>query len=217
MMKPLLTVIFLIFYTHTILSNNQQVNDTIKAEENYMRAAELIYSGDFSEAVQLLKISSGLWEKLYTAESYEYGVAENALGVAYNNLGSFDSAIEHFLNVEKVYKSEPNMEFAIAILYNNIGNVYFNKLNYNTAAEYYENAINLLENQKLSDRTYIADIYYSLANANHKLKKYSEAVRIINEQYANADINTKILLISLQSTIYEDIKNYDKSYESHKK
>ncbi len=180
MMKPLLTVIFLMFYAHTILSNNQQVNDTIKAEENYMRAAELIYSGDFSEAVQLLKISSGLWEKLFTKESYEFGIAENALGVAYNNLGSFDNALEHFLKAEKAYKSEPNMDIFIARLYNNIGNVYFNKLNYKTAADYYENAINLLENQKLSDRTYIADIYYSLANANHKLKKYKYAISIID-------------------------------------
>src|SRR5690554_6136969 len=150
MMKPLLTVIFLMLYTHTILSNNQQVNDTIKAEENYMRAAELIYSGDFSEAVQLLKISSGLWEKLFTKESYEFGIAENALGVAYNNLGSFDNALEHFLKAEKAYKSEPNMDIFIARLYNNIGNVYFNKLNYKTAADYYTNAIDILEKNKLS-------------------------------------------------------------------
>ena len=217
MMKPLLTVIFLMLYTHTILSNNQQVNDTIKAEENYMRAAELIYSGDFSEAVQLLKISSGLWEKLYTKESYEFGIAEDALGIAYNNLGSFDNALEHFLKAEKAYKSEPNMDIFIARLYNNIGNVYFNKLNYKTAADYYINAIDILEKNKISDSSSIAGIYYSLANANHKLKKYKYAISIIDEQNTKANSDTKIMFWNLRAMIYEDLKEFNKSYNDYRK
>ena len=73
------------------------------------------------------------------------------------------------------------------------------------------------DRNKISDSSSIAGIYYSLANANHKLKKYKYAISIIDEQNTKANSDTKIMFWNLRAMIYEDLKEFNKSYNDYRK
>ena len=125
-------------------------------------------------------------------------------------MGNLDKAIEHFLYAEEAYlielaKNDP----AIARLYNNIGNVYFNKINYGTASEYYQNAIEIYKNQQNVDKQGIADIYYNLANINFKVRNYVRALKMIEDFMSDAYSDTKMDFYSLKAAIYQELNQFN--------
>lgn len=215
-MKILFLLSLSLFSVSKLNSDSQRIKDSIQARLTYQNATNLIINGQYAEAIDTLKISSEFRHKLYSKESFEYGIVQNALGISYRNLGNMDKAIEHFLNAEKAYLNELDKnDVALARLFNNIGNVYFNKLNFGTSSEYYKKAVEIFENQTETDKPGVADIYYSLANTNFKLRNYAEALAIIENHYAEAYSDTKLFFLSLRAAIYQELKKFDEAYNSY--
>jgi CHAT domain-containing protein/tetratricopeptide (TPR) repeat protein len=214
-------LLFISFFSISVVlytsAENQHINDSTLAEQTYFEAANLIRNGLYSGAIKPLKISLEIREKLYSKESYEFGLVHNALGITYRNLGNLNKAIEHFLYAEEAYLSVLDKNnLAIARLYNNTGNVYYNKLNYGTASDYYQKALNIFENQDEIDKAGIADVYYSLANTHFRLIKYNEALNIIDKYNTQAYSDTKLYFLSLKAAIYQELNQFNEAYSSYR-
>lgn len=217
-MRTKTTILLLIFINlHSLISANYNVfvSDSIRAINSYNSGIIFFRNSNYQEAIDSFNISAKIREKLYSKNSYEYGVVQNALGITYKNLGNLNKSIEHFTLTEKAYLSESENNIAIARLYNNIGNVYFSKLNFLTALDYYQQAADIFESQIEKDLQGLADINYSIANTFFNLKRYQNALSIIDKNHINAYPDTKILYSSLQSVIFQEINNYKKAYGSY--
>lgn len=216
MMKTFLIIFLSLLLYLPSYPDNQYHNDSIRATQSYRNASILIRNGNYLEAIDTLKYSARLRENLYSKKSYSYGLVQNALGISYRNLGNLNKALESFLIAEKAYLNElEKNNLAIARLYNNIGNVYFNKLNYGTAAEYHQNAVDIFKSQQEIDEPGLADIYYSLANTYFELRKFDEALNIIEDYQQNAFPDTKLFFLSLKAVIYHELNQINKANNSY--
>jgi CHAT domain-containing protein/tetratricopeptide (TPR) repeat protein len=207
----------LIIVSSISANNNAFTADSIRAVNTYSSGMKFFKNSNYKAAIDSFLTSAQIREKIYSKESYEFGVVQNALGITYRNIGSLDKALEYFLNAESTYlRSLGENSLSIARLYNNIGNVYFSKLNFETASDYYKKALDIFENQDEIDLPGIADIYYSLANTNFKLKNYYDALYIVDKYSSQAYPDTKLYFLSLKAAIYQELEIYDKAYKSYK-
>ncbi len=215
-MKSYLILITVVFLTLNLYSNNQYINDSINALQSYRNAANLIRNGNFSGAIDSLKISAALREKLYSNQSFDYGVVQNALGISYKNLGNLDKAIEHFLLAEAAYKSlSSENEMAIARLYNNIGNIYKSKLIFKTALDYYNNALEIYSRYKQNPDADIAEIYYSITHNYYLQNNYTAVLEIVDEYYPYAYDDTKMYFLSLKAASLKELKRNKEAYKAY--
>jgi CHAT domain-containing protein/tetratricopeptide (TPR) repeat protein len=201
----------------SISANNDTFTaDSLRAVNTYNSGIKFFKNSNYKAAIDSFLTSAEIREKIYSQNSYEYGVVQNALGITYRNIGSLDKALGYFLKAESTYlKALDKNSLSIARLYNNIGNVYFNKLNFETASDYYKNALDIFENQDEIDLPGIADIYYSLANTNFKLKNYYDALYFVNKYSSQAFSDTKLYFLSLKAAIYQELNQYDKTFDSY--
>ncbi|MBW6536370.1 MAG: CHAT domain-containing protein [Mariniphaga sp.] len=162
-------------------------------------------------------VSAVIREKIYTKKSYEFGIVQNALGITYKNLGNLDKSIEYFLNAEEAYSFNFNEnELALARLYNNVGNTYKDKLNFETALNYLERAVNILMNKNENEQD-IADFYYNIAEIHYKLRNYKNALEIIETYYSQAHSDTKLFFLSLKAASFQEMKEYSQAFNSYQK
>ena len=207
----------LIIFAIPCKSNSKPIlnNDSIRAVDSYSSGRNFFSNSNYQAAIDSFLISSLLRKKLYTEKSFEYGIVQNALGITYKNLGDFNKSIEHFLLAESAYKSEiKNNSLAIARLYNNIGNVYKDKLSFETALDYLERAVNILINKNDNEQD-IADFYYNIAEIHFKLRNYQNALKITEKYYSQAYSDTKLFFLSLKAAIYQELNQYDKTFASY--
>ncbi|RIH63012.1 CHAT domain-containing protein [Mariniphaga sediminis] len=216
-LRPTFFLLILLIPSTLLNANNKTLNtDSIRAINTYKTASYLIRENNYTEAIDSLKISSALWEKIYSKDSYEYAITQNVLGISYRNLGNFDKAIEHFLLAEQSHLavSSPN-KMAIARLYNNIGNVYKDKLNYGTALEYFQRAISIYSTVKEDLVSDIADVQYNIAENYYKQDKYYKVLEIIEQYYDHAYSDTKLFFLSLKAASLKELELNDEAYKSY--
>jgi tetratricopeptide (TPR) repeat protein len=211
-----LILLFTLLASLRSYSGNQHVNDSINARETYIRATVLIRNGEFSQAIETLKISLSYREKVFTKESHEYGIVQNALGVSYKNLGNLDKAIEHFLLAEKTYKSISfENDLAIGRVYNNIGNIYKSKLVFNTALDYYQRALDIYSKiENISDAE-IAEIYYSITHNYYLQNNYQNVLDLTEKYYPLAYDDTKMYFLSLKAASLKELKRNKEAYAAY--
>jgi CHAT domain-containing protein/tetratricopeptide (TPR) repeat protein len=211
-----LILLFTLLASLRSYSGNQHVNDSINARETYIRATVLIRNGEYSQAIETLKNSLSYREKVFTKESHEYGIVQNALGVAYKNLGNLDKAIEHFLLAEKTYKSISfENDLAIGRVYNNIGNIYKSKLVFNTALDYYQRALDIYSKiENISDAE-IAEIYYSITHNYYLQNNYQNVLDLTEKYYPLAYDDTKMYFLSLKAASLKELKRNKEAYAAY--
>src|SRR5690554_1328676 len=147
-MKHLLNLIIPIFLFISNHTSAQHDADSLKASNSYKNATILIRNGLYSTAIDSLKYSAIIREKIYSRHSEEYGIVQNALGISYKNLGNIEKSLEHLVLAEQAFSNSiEDNHLQLARVYNNLANVYKSKLDYGTALDIYNRAIEI--NRKL--------------------------------------------------------------------
>src|SRR5690606_1112412 len=93
--------------------------------------------------------------------------------------------------------------------------VYFSKLNFLTALDYYQQAADIFESQLEIDTQGLADINYSISNTLFNLRKFDEAILIIEDNKEKSYSDTKLFYLSLKSAIYQELRDFEKAYNSY--
>jgi CHAT domain-containing protein len=211
-----ITILIIIISSCVLKANNQDfTKDSILMENYYNAAMERYASGFYPEALDSFRYSYEIAKQILDNNHPNLRKINNALGITYRTIGQFDNAIKHFLLVEHSYLAAPEgYELAIARLYNNIGNVYYNKFSYVVALEYYQRAADIMRQEEMNYE-WIADIYYSIANIHYELHNNKKALEIINNYYSHAGMETKLYFFNLKSAVLQELNDIDGAYKSY--
>jgi tetratricopeptide (TPR) repeat protein len=72
----------------------------------------------------------------------------NMIGVTYRRLGTLEKAEEMYLKVLEIQEISPDADFLPSVIYNNLGNIYFEQKKYTKALKVYEKALKTIKKKK---------------------------------------------------------------------
>jgi len=139
------------------------------------------------------------------------------LGAIYNKLNMSDSAL-YFLYQGLAIANAHKGEVEFASLYNNMGNAYFKKKEYQKALDYFSK--NLAEHQIVNDADEIWLDKLNIADVYIELKQFDSATIYANDalklSLASGSLSNQKDSYALLTKLYDATKNYTKAYETQK-
>lgn len=151
--------------------------------------------------------------------SYQYGVAHsyNRIGITYQVLGIYDSALLHLMNSLEIWESKKD-SFEIANVLNNIGIVYDEKGMDDQAITYYTNSLRIYE--ALNTPPGMAKVYNNLGIIYKKNRQYDKVISYYLKSlkiYEEMDHGFGIAATKGNlGSAYLELKKYDLSIEYSK-
>jgi len=217
--KILLYLVLYIFTSYYLTASNQEFkSDSIKARSLYLKGIALARVQSYNEAIDSLKVSLAISEKIFGKNSNVAAMAHLAIGINFKNIGNLEKSIEHYILAEKAYRGDHRSpEKAIARVYINMGNVYKLKLNYQIALDYFHKSIDIYNKDKEILKEDIAEIYYNLAEIYYRLNNYSKVIEITDKYTQSAYEDTKLLFLSLKAASLKELKQTEAAYDAYRK
>lgn len=147
------------------------------------------YSVALEYAFKMMTLLDNREDKEDTPETgKQYIALYTAIGIIYFNLGNFDKSLDYLRQAEKIaldyYKSNVEVGTELCVIYNDIGSIYLQKKEYDTAQQYYEKALSYdQENENYTAALYnnIGIICMEQGNYNRALEYYNKSLDIRKE------------------------------------
>jgi tetratricopeptide (TPR) repeat protein len=124
---------------------------------------------------------------------------------AQNNIGIVETELDNLSGAKIAFQTALSVEPSYPDAHFNLGNVYWEERNYEVAAECFQKTLELEENNQIA--------YYHLALCMQKLKKYAEALVIIDNLIANCgeNIEQKAQFLGERANIYRDLGRFNEA------
>ena len=190
-----------ILSTNNILSDHKYIekdslfiNDSIRARDLLNDIGYSLYLKDsYSQALDSFSESLIIRKRIYGENSDELARAYEAIAMTYSKLRNFGQALKNYDLAEESYSNDKFKNISrILNLYNNIGNVYREKLDYTKALQYYQQALALYKEYYVVNNEDIAYYNYPIAEIYYLTNEYEKALNIINENINNSSLPEKI-------------------------
>lgn len=154
----------------------QSSDDKLRGNATYYRAMLLYLANDYAGSVPVAMVALNF----YTQANHAYGQASiyNLLGLAYNSLGDYESAIESYHKSLEIAETGKNL-YAIANPYHNIALNYKQIHDYKKGLEYAMRALEI--RKQIGDSVFIAESFQTIATLHYHLEQYNEAKRWLNQ------------------------------------
>jgi tetratricopeptide (TPR) repeat protein len=166
--------------------------------------AEMLYGKKALELAQQLKWKKGI------ADSYKN------IGGAYEDLGDYNSAHEHYLYALKIYQELKNQN-GISAIYNNIGEVCRYLGNYPEALKNYFAALAIKE--EIEDKAGLSIVYNNMGIVYERQGNHDEALKNhMKSLEIEIELGDQLLIASSYNNIglvYEQLANYDAALDYH--
>lgn len=214
----LLIICLLLFSQLSLFGNNQNnISDSIKAENLLSNGLNLIRNGLYAESIDTLLLSLNIRTKIYEKEdSRSFGRLYYYLAAAYKNLGLFDQALAYSQQAEQAFINLYGKNtITLAGIYNNMGNIYRGKLNFNEALKYYNQTISIYQNQPTLDTGRVSVAYYNLAEVYFQMDKYEDAIQTVQNYFNIGYEVDKIYNYDLLGAIYEVLGQNEKAIQNY--
>lgn len=150
----------LFYFNEAIVLAEKSYSQTHKAKSYKELAINYYEVNNCAKALKNFQEAIVIYEKL--ENNKEIARLYNYIGICYSNLFSEDKAIQYYLKSLKIYENQLNDLEGVARNYIDIGNLYYNKENYEFAFKYLNDALHLYEKQ--GDKSGIAASYTNLGN-----------------------------------------------------
>jgi signal transduction histidine kinase len=203
-------------YTLQNLPISERLRDTLELLDSYTTLGN-IYSSmeNFSEAQTYLKKAIDIGTQI---NSVQLSNIYNFYGRAYTKVGKYDSG-QYFIQKALLRELEkPQPGYGLSYIYNNLGEIYYLKKEYEKAIEFYSMSAGLAK-EKRSDfgMTFTLN---GLALIYKDLKKFDRAIQIANQSIVisrNNFFRDKIKeSYKILYEIYQDKRDYKSALESYK-
>jgi tetratricopeptide (TPR) repeat protein len=177
------------------------------AQEEIEECAYYLKAGDYQRAIEACQRAVELYPK--NVDAYLY------LGVAYNQTGQIDLAIDNLKKAESYATKDEDLMF----IYNFLGLNYEKKGDLDNALFYYSKSLYLakiLGNREMeaSGLSNIANIFRKKGDLNRALEYYEESLRLKTDEKGKATTYNNIALIYLNKGNYKRaIEYFKKSIE----
>ena len=214
--KYLIVIILYPLFSHG--QNQNFISDSIKAINLSRKAISLYQKGLNTQALDTFYLSLELRKKLYGSKSYSLAPVFLGIGVTYKSLGHLDLSLQFYKLAETNYALAQNYPYAQMVnLYINIGTVYRNKLDFNQALRYFEQALVISQNNLNDSPEAIAGIKYNIAEIHYLINNYDKALEIVEKNIEVAYAEDKILFFELLAFIYQMKGDLTKSQNNYQK
>lgn len=214
--KYLIVIILYPLFSHG--QNQNFISDSIKAINLSRKAISLYQKGLNTQALDTFYLSLELRKKLYGSKSYSLAPVFLGIGVTYKSLGHLDLSLQFYKLAETNYALAQNYPYAQMVnLYINIGTVYRNKLDFNQALRYFEQALVISQNELQAAPEDIAGINYNIAEIYYLTKNDDKALEIINKNLEFAYTEDQVLYYELLAFIYQIKGEINKSKKNYHK
>ena len=214
--KYLIVIILYPLFSHG--QNQNFISDSIKAINLSRKAISLYQKGLNTQALDTFYLSLELRKKLYGSKSYSLAPVFLGIGVTYKSLGHLDLSLQFYKLAETNYALAQNYPYAQMVnLYINIGTVYRNKLDFNQALRYFEQALVISQNELQAAPEDIAGINYNIAEIYYLTKSDDKALEIINKNLEFSYAEDQILFYELLAFIYQIKGEINKSKKNYHK
>ncbi|PSJ72978.1 CHAT domain-containing protein [Sphingobacteriales bacterium UPWRP_1] len=133
------------------------------------------------------------------------------LGISYSKTGNFTPALEAYKNAMQIFEANHLQNALAAQVYKNTGNIYTRRLDYATALQYLQKALQL--NLQLNDFTAAANTHNDLAIVYRYLEDYNSELYHYNRAIATPGIEPrqKAMLLANQADTYLSRKQYQQA------
>jgi tetratricopeptide (TPR) repeat protein len=173
---------------------------------------------DLLEIIELIEELDAAKTEPDTLPRFELTTIYNNLGVAYENLGDIDEAIDYYLRGISIARRLPNQEIFLARLLNNLGKVYGEQGRTAEALEALNEALQI--RLKAGDRHGQASSYRNLALFHLDREDYDQALEFSYKGFDIAERSGSLqLLVNFSTLLYEyfDLHNQpDSALKYHK-
>jgi tetratricopeptide (TPR) repeat protein len=202
------------FYENIDIHRNNGNQDGVLGGMINIAAIKLMMNDFEGTRDDLLEILS-LIEELDAAKSeqdtiprYELTTVYNNLGVAYENLGEFEDAIDYYLRGVSIARRIPDQEIYLARLLNNLGKVYAEQGRSEEALEVLNEALQVRKD--IGDKLGQASSYRNLARFHFDRDEHELALQYSLQGLSLAErLGSLQLLINFTSQLFElyDLNN----------
>ena len=163
---------------------NLAKHDTIRIRIINQEIGPLAESQRLDSAIICYKLAVSIADKALNNPKFSFHLKTEVLkrqkatslskiGTVYLDYGSYDKAIEFYLQASKIF-AELNDKNGISTCYFNIGNVHSDHVLYSKAIEYYLKALKIKE--ELHDKKGMSICYYNIGNVRFDQGLYDKAV-----------------------------------------
>lgn len=202
--------------------NYESLNTTLKAIElsKKINHPELVFKSqiqlaDFYTLTQRVELADEVFSSITPLPEFSaltICTYLNRKAAYFNQTGKLDSAIK-YSNEALVLANENNFINAQATIYNELGNIYEKKKEYNTALTYFDKALELNKDDKINhSNTYLnkAKIYFD--QENYRLAIHHLETNLRNIEHTNWS-NLKCPILEFTSTAYFMLNDSVKGYK----
>ena len=204
-----------------------QIMERINPEDITRRSTRAKYALLYSQALDknyidvdndsLIRIARDYYNKRICSDSLRF-LLNYYYGRVCQNAEDYQTAIRYFLTAEEsAYSAKKN--YFLGLVYSQIGDVYYEQMNYNKMLEYHLNAYEHFE--KLKNPAYRNNALVSIANAYSKLKDYANATLYYDKAIALAiqreDDELASVCLSNMGAVYASKGDYQKALQTVKR
>lgn len=154
-------------------------NDKLRGNVLYYRAMLLYLANDYAECIPVAENAL----TFYVKANHRYGQASihNLLGLTYNSIGDYESAIASYHKSLEIAENEKNLH-AIANPYHNIALNYKYIRDYDRALDYAMKALEI--RKQIGDSAFIAESFQTIGTLYYHLDQHSEAEQWLTQAEA---------------------------------
>lgn len=173
--------------------------------EDYTHAKECVWNGEYERAAKILEECMKQFLELGNSDMYIKSVS--SLGIAFEEMGSRDMAMDCYLQGLKYVKAQ-GLNYYVGVYYQSIGNCFLTLEDYSQAIKYFKMGEQILLRDKQDTIAYerwIAVSYLNLGAAYLKIGDYDtaeeylmkglEKVKVINNKYYECTIIVELCRI----------------------
>ena len=145
--------------------------------------------GDYEKALLYLEKTLSTFEHLGIEVHQVVGSCYTNIGSVYSEIREYDKALSTLFKAKEIWTAIGDQHYSLAVVNNNISNVYLYTHNYDTAIIYLEKAIDILKNSFPTSHPDLGLYYFNLGKCYSLKKEYGKA----NDYY---DIATELIINS---------------------
>ncbi|WP_163717946.1 CHAT domain-containing protein [Mangrovibacterium lignilyticum] len=205
-------VFFFHFFIFSFQSSSQDLKsldgipDSIKAIQYNKKGINAARLGDFELARNYFYRLKTIREKQFGRYSHRLAGTLINIGIQNKNLGNYEGAIDNYLQAERLYIGEYSVGYPrLGFVYVNLGTIYKLKGDYLKNYEYQQSALRVFNEDWQNYKDAITTTQYNIAEALYLLKRYSEAIRVCNENINTVQADIKSYYTGLLARIYVEL------------
>lgn len=204
-----------ITYLNKSLSINEGLDAAIKLDIFNIMGVVYLRFGEGDKAIMYFDKALAIAQQASAITGLSYESLYNNKGITYTDLGMFDSArFNHHKCLD--IRLEKGNQFDVGQSYNNLGTVFYQSLEFDSALVFYQKGLECRQRSKNPPASSIVESKINIGKTFIALQDYPKAEKLLltleSPIESNYDLDLKVRLYEQFMNLYGLTHNYEKAY-----